>query len=415
MRLVSLLSVSICREEEKARPVVSGHKKILIVAGEPSGELLGAQLMQALRKLSDVPIRFSGVGGEHMARAGLYSFFPMSDIALMGAAEILPRLRNIFRRMNTTAEMAARTVPDLVVLIDSPEFNLRLAKRIRKKCPDVPVALYVAPQVWASRPGRARKMSKFVDHIFALLPFEQPFFENAGIPCTIVGHPVIERKKLVVGGADLRRKYQIPGEAPLVCLLPGSRFSEVKRLLPIFGEVASRLTTRFPEMHFVIPTVPHVREYVCSGVASWSLEPIMVESETDKFAAFDASDVALAASGTVSLELALARVPTVIAYKVDPVTAFVARRIITTKYANLVNLIVDHAAIPELIQQDCTPEKLTKHVGELVSSSAARDAQLKFIDEATSELGLGDKPPSVRAAEAIMQAFIREGAPAVKP
>ena len=394
---------------------MSGHKKIFIVTGEPSGELLGAQLMQSLRMLCDVPIRFSGIGGDHMRRAGLYSFFPMSDIALMGAAEILPRLPNIFKRMNTTAEMAARIRPDLVVLIDSPEFNLRLAKRIRKKCPGVPIALYVAPQVWASRPGRARKMSHFVDHIFALLPFEREFFENAGIPCTTVGHPVIERKALMVGGAELRKKHQIPEEALLVCLLPGSRFSEVKRLLPIFGDVASQLKTRFPELHFVMPTVSHVREYINAGLANWASRPITVESDQDKFAAFDASNVALAASGTVSLELALARVPTVIAYRVDPVTAFVARRIVTTRFANLINLIVDRAVIPELSQQDCTSENLTKHVMQLVSSAETRDEQLKFMDHATAELGLGDKPPSLRVAQAILHEFIKKGSQASTP
>ncbi len=394
---------------------MSERKKILIVAGEPSGELLGAQLMRAMRQASSVPLTFMGVGGTQMIGEGLYSYFPMSDIALMGAAEILPKLRKIFRRMNSMAEMAARTGPDLVILIDSPEFTLRLAKRIRRKNPSIPIALYVAPQVWASRPGRARKMSRFVDHIFALFPFEKSFFEKSGIPCTTVGHPVIERKPLMRGGSEIRKRLGIPQEASLVCLLPGSRLSEVKRLLPIFRDVVGNLQKAVPNLHFVLPFVDHVKELVKTETDQWPIKPKLVQGEADKFASFDASNVALAASGTVSLELALARVPAVIAYRVDPVTAFVARRIVTTPYANLINLIVDHPAIPELIQEECTVENLTEHVAELIRSEDKRNTQLNYIDQAVTELGLGDRPPSERAATAILDAFIEKGAMAPKP
>ena len=389
---------------------MSGERKVLIIAGEPSGEVLGAELMHALRHQSTVPIVFSGVGGVRMKQEGLYPLFPMADIALMGVAEIAPRLRNIFRRMNAAADFAEKNRPDFVVLIDSPEFNLRLAKRIKKRCPDVPIALYVAPQVWASRPGRAQKMSKFVDHIFALLPFEKPFFEGAGIPCTIVGHPVIDRKKRITGGDAFRAKKEISSSAPIVCLLPGSRLNEVKRLMPILGEVAYRLREVHSDLQFVLPVVPHVKEVVDQELEAWRLQPHLVEGEAEKFAAFDASALALAASGTVSLELALARVPTVITYRLDPLTAFVARRIITSKYVNLINLIVDAPAIPELLQENCTANTVFEQANTLLSSEEARLAQLAAMDRAMEELGLGGDTPSIRAADAMLAAFIEKGA-----
>ena len=354
---------------------MSHEKKVLIIAGEPSGEVLGAELMHALRKQCPRPIVFSGVGGVRMKQQGLYPLFPMSDIALMGVAEIAPRLPNIFKRMNMTARFVEQNQPDFVVLIDSPEFNLRLAKRIKRRCPNVPIALYVAPQVWASRPGRARKMSKFVDHIFALLPFEKPFFEAAGIPCTIVGHPVIERKKQIKGGDAFRARHEISSSAPIICLLPGSRLNEVTRLMPIFGEVAYRLREIYSDTQFVLPVVPHMTDIVAQQLETWRLQPHIVTGDADKFAAFDASTIAVAASGTVSLELALARVPTVIAYRVDPLTAFVARRIITSKYVNLVNLIVDAPAIPELLQEDCTADAVFTQADALLSSEEARQKQ----------------------------------------
>ena len=389
---------------------MSHEKKVLIIAGEPSGEVLGAELMHALRKQCPRPIVFSGVGGVRMKQQGLYPLFPMSDIALMGVAEIAPRLPNIFKRMNMTARFVEQNQPDFVVLIDSPEFNLRLAKRIKRRCPNVPIALYVAPQVWASRPGRARKMSKFVDHIFALLPFEKPFFEAAGIPCTIVGHPVIERKKQIKGGDAFRARHEISSSAPIICLLPGSRLNEVTRLMPIFGEVAYRLREIYSDTQFVLPVVPHMTDIVAQQLETWRLQPHIVTGDADKFAAFDASTIAVAASGTVSLELALARVPTVIAYRVDPLTAFVARRIITSKYVNLVNLIVDAPAIPELLQEDCTADAVFTQADALLSSEEARQKQLAAMDEAMAGLGLGRDAPSIRAADARLAAVLEKGA-----
>lgn len=391
---------------------MSQPRSIFIVAGESSGDLLGAQLMRAMSQISKVPIRFSGVGGHQMKEAGLYPVFPMRDIALMGAAEIVPRLRNIFQRMSATAKIAAKLAPDLVILIDSPEFNLRLAKRIKRRNPSIPVTLYVAPQVWASRPGRVRKMAKFVDHIFALFPFEKAFFEKAGIPCTIVGHPVVERKSMMVGGTMFRQAHDIPSTSNLICLLPGSRLNEVRRLLPIFESATELLLEEFPDSRLAIPVVPHVREHILPRLKEWAPAPIIVEEEAEKYALFDAADVALAASGTVALELALARTPAVIAYRVDPVTAFVARRIITTRFVNLINLIVDHPAIPELLQENCTADKLAHAVGELLRSEVAPKEQLSYVDKAVSALGTDDLAPSIRAARAVLALLEKKGAKA---
>lgn len=376
--------------------------RIMVVAGEPSGDLLGGQLMKALKTLTDGAIAFTGVGGARMEGEGLSSLFPLEDVAVIGLAGIAWRLPKLLARIRDCADFAAATKPDVAVLIDAPEFNHRVARRLRRMAPSVPIAVYVAPQVWASRPKRAMAMRWYVDHVLALLPFEPPVFEKAGITCTVVGHPVIERLAGAGQGTVFRTRYGIPNEAKVLAVLPGSRTSEVRRLMPVFRDAVEMLARRWPDLVAVMPTVETVGARVAAAATSFPVRAIVLDDETEKFPAFDAADVALAASGTVSLELALARTPMIIAYKADALTAFIVRRVVTVTSLTLVNLILGRQAVPELIQEDCTAEALAREVSRLLTDEVARKAQRQAAESAIQALGLGGELPSLRAARAVL-------------
>ncbi len=374
---------------------------IMLVAGEPSGDLLGAQLMQQLGRLAGT-VKFSGVGGAAMEREGLKSLFPIADIALIGLAAILPRLPKIFARIRDVADLAVTTKPDAVVLIDSPEFNHRVAWRLKGMAPNIPIVIYVAPQLWASRPGRLRHLARHVDHVLALLPFEPPLFESAGIRATAVGHPVIERFPGPGGAASFRARHHIASDAPVIAVLPGSRVSEVRRLLPVFRDAVGILAAQYPSLVVVMPTVETVAARVHESVSGWKQHPIVLEDPHEKFAAFEASSIALAASGTVVLELALTRTPTIVGYRGDPLTAWLARRIVTVKWLNLVNLICNEAALPELIQEACTAENIAREAERLMSDEQVRARQKAAMTRAIEALGADGDPPSLRAARAVL-------------
>ncbi len=376
--------------------------RIMLVAGEPSGDLLGAQLMKALKTLTSGAAIFTGVGGARMESEGLSSLFPMEDIAVIGLAGIVWRLPKLLARIRDCADFAAATKPDVLVLIDAPEFNHRVARRLRRIAPSVPIAIYVAPQVWASRPRRVFAMRWYVDHVLALLPFEPPVFEKAGIACTPVGHPVIERFPGRGEGRAFRARHGISPEATVLAVLPGSRVNEVRRLMPVFRDAVDILSRRWPKLVAVMPTVETVGARVTAAAADFPVRAIVLDDEREKFPAFEAADAALAASGTVSLELALAGTPMVIAYKADALTAFIVRRVITVTSLTLVNLIVGRAAVPELLQEDCTAEALAREVDRLLTDEVARDAQREAATAAIKALGLGDEKPSVRAARAVL-------------
>jgi lipid-A-disaccharide synthase len=375
---------------------------IMLVAGEPSGDQLGVQLLKALRSLAGESTAVSGVGGPRMTREGFVSLFPMEDIAVIGLAGIVWRLPRLLMRIRDCADYAAETRPDAVVLIDAPEFNHRVARRLRRRAPDVPIVIYVAPQVWASRPRRAEAMRWYVDEVLALLPFEPPVFEKAGLSCTVVGHPVIERVPARGQGASFRARHGIAPDATLLALLPGSRLSEVRRLMPIFREAVARLVHRWPKLVAVVPTVDSVATRVRIEAEDVAARTIILTDEDEKFPAFEAADIALAASGTVSLELALAGTPTVVAYKVDPLTAAIARRVVTVPYLSLVNLIAGRAVIPELLQEACTGEALAAELDRLLTDGAARDSQRRAATEAIKKLGIDGEKPSLRAARAVL-------------
>ena len=382
---------------------------IFLLAGEPSGDVLGARLMAALREETGGRVRFAGVGGERMAAQGLESLFPMEELALFGLAELLPKLPNLIRRLDQTTKAVLALDPAAVVTIDAPDFCFRIARRVRKAGRAIPLVHYVAPTVWAWRPGRAAKVAKFLDHLLALLPFEPPYFERAGLPCTFVGHPIVEGGADRGDGAAFRARHGIPADARLATVLPGSRRSEVTKLLPDFGAALALLAPAHPNLRVVVPTVPQVAALVREAVASWPVPALVVEGDREKYDAFAASEAALAASGTVALELALARLPAVVAYRIHPLTYRLYRRLIKVRYVNLVNLMLDRPLVPELLQEDCTPPKLAAAFGRLLDDAEARHRQVEGVAEVARWLGQGAEPPSRRAARVVLDVVGRRG------
>ncbi|MEJ0071658.1 MAG: lipid-A-disaccharide synthase, partial [Pseudomonadota bacterium] len=374
---------------------------IFLIAGEPSGDQLGGSLMRSLSALTGGRVRFAGIGGEAMQAAGLDSLFPMDELSLMGAAELIPHIPQLIGRIKLTLATIRRLMPAAVVTIDAPAFCLRVGRRIGGL--GFPRIHYVAPQVWAWRPGRAKELTRAFDRLLALLPFEPPFFSAHGIDCRFVGHPVIESGAGRGDGAAFRARHAIAADAPVLCVLPGSRRGEVGRLLPIFAETAAQLSARSPGMIAVLPTMPAVAERIAASAADWPLPTLVLRDAAEKFDAFAAADAALAASGTVALELALSRTPAVIAYRLNPLSAFLARRLVRVSHAALPNIIAGRTVMPELLQQDCRPDRLVPAIERLLRDPAARRDQRAAADDVATMLGRGGEPPSRRAAAAVLE------------
>ncbi len=313
----------------------------------------------------------------------------------MGYLEVIPKIPRLLARIGETADAVRRVNPDAVITIDSPDFTFRVARKLKGL--GIPMIHYVAPQVWAHRPGRAAKIAMFLDHILALLPFEPPLFEAHGLPCTYVGHAIVEEGADGGDGPNFRRRHGVSGDAPLIAVLPGSRLGVVARHLPIFGAALGTLAATRPGLLAVVPTVATVADEVAAGTALWPVKTLVVTGADEKYNAFAAADAALAASGTVSLELAIAAVPMVIAYKANALTAWLARRMVLVDYACLVNLILDREAVPEYIQERCRPDLIAAAVAKLLDDNEAREAQGIAARAAVETLGLGGAPPSERA------------------
>lgn len=383
---------------------VAREIRLALVAGEHSGDLLGGKLMEALAAKADYRIAYAGVGGEHMAAHGLVSAFPLAEVAVMGPLAILKRLPKIVRRVYDAVDTVVAFEPDAVVIIDSPEFTHPIAKRIRRRRPDIPIIDYVSPSVWAWRPGRARKMRPYVDRVLALLPFEPAAHERlSGPPCTYVGHPMIERYDWFRSrdGAALSQRLGLDPAKPVLVVLPGSRPTEVARLMQPFGEAIGGLIARGIVPEVVLPVVASVRQLVEKGGATWPVVPHLVTGEDDKFAAFRLATAALAASGTVTLELAVAGTPMVVAYRVDQVAAQL-RFLLKVHSVVLANLVLGENAFPELLQEDCTGAKLTASLAPLFSETSERKAQLAALARIPGRLLLDHGTPSERAAEVVL-------------
>jgi len=374
---------------------------VFLIAGENSGDALGASLMGALKAKTDGDVDFAGVGGPEMQAQGLSSLFAMQDLAVMGVFEVLPRLPQLLKRMTQTADEVERLAPNVVVSIDAPDFCFRVIKKLKARGVQVPIVHYVAPSVWAWRAGRAAKVAGFLDHLMCLLPFEPPYFHREGLDATFVGHPVVTQTFEPSQGVAFRQRHNIAPDAPVLCVLPGSRSGEVLRLLAVFEQAVQRLSAQFPGLTVIIPAVSHVAEHIRRVVSSWPTPTLVVDAK-GKNAAFCASDVALAASGTVTLELAMAGVPHVIGYRVNALTAFVGKMLIKTPYANLINICLGREAVPEFIQENCTPDNLAREVARLLDDEGARTAQCAQASQALTQLGLGGPSPGERAAEVVL-------------
>jgi lipid-A-disaccharide synthase len=380
---------------------------IFLIAGEPSGDALGARLMAALKRATDGQVRFAGVGGERMMAEGLTSLFPLTDIAVMGLTEVLPRLPVLLRRIRQTAEAVLQTAPAALVTIDAPSFGLRVADRVRSA--GIPLIHYVAPQLWAWRPGRARELAHRVDHLLALLPFEPEFFGKLGVACTYVGHPVLEDALLPASGPAFRARHGIAADAAIVLAMPGSRIGLLGRMLPIFAGALERLHARVPNVHVVIPTVAGTEAAVRGVASGWRWPHTVIAGAAERRDAFAAAAAALTVSGTATMELAVAGIPMAVAYKVGRITEFLARRMIAVPHVAMPNLILGRAVVPELLQADCTPERLAVELARLLEREGGA-VQRRDLAEICRRLGLdevkaGGPTPSDRAARVVLEAI----------
>lgn len=379
---------------------------IYLMAGEASGDVLGAGLMRSLRSLTHGRVRFAGIGGDAMSAEGLDSLFPISEMAVMGIVEILPKAPMLLRRVWQTADDAWNRRPAAVVSIDSKAFTMRVQKRLHRRREkagaDGPKLIHwVPPTVWAWRPGRAAVIARHLDHLLTLFPFEPPFFEAHGLDTTFVGHPAARQP--AGNGAAFRGRFRLPKGAPVLGVMPGSRPGEVRRLLPVFREVVTRLAGRYQSLQVVIPTVPLVADAIREATGDWRAPVTIVQDPRYKYDAFAACTVALAASGTVTLELTVAGVPTVVAYKVNPLSAAIARRLIDPEAIVLTNKLMGRRVVPQFIQEDCTPDRLTVAVERLFDDPRARAEQGAASEAVRSLLLSGGEDPSDRAARSILR------------
>ena len=385
-------------------PAAAGSSRpftVFIVVGEESGDQLGAKLMSALSELRSGDVRFVGSGGTRMAAAGLDPLLRPGEIDVIGISGVITRLPQIFRRIREIAEAAIAAEPDVLVLVDSPEFSHRVGKIVRRRVPSIPIIDYVSPSVWAWRSSRARKMMPYIDHVLALLPFEPAvYLDLGGPPCTYVGHPLLEKVP------QLRPR---PGERPNLadvakpCLLvlPGSRKNEIRRLMEPFGEALKLITERFGPVEAILPAVPHLVDDIRRRVEEWPVRPTIVEGEEAKFAAFRRAHAALAASGTVSLELALSGVPTVIAYRIEMVVR-PFKWMLRASSVVLANVVLGERVVPELLDGKSKPSRLANEVVKLLRPGPDRDRQIEAFGRLDRIMAFDEGAPSVRAAEMIL-------------
>ncbi|WP_374371703.1 lipid-A-disaccharide synthase [Tabrizicola sp.] len=366
--------------------------KLFLIAGEPSGDRLGAALMAGLKSLTQV--EFTGVGGPLMQAEGLESIFPMEELSVMGIAEVLPKYFPLKRRIRQAAAAVLASGAEALVTIDSPDFSLRVAALVKASRPELRTIHYVAPSVWAWRSGRAAKMAKVIDHVLALLPFEPPYMTAAGMSCDFVGHPVVAEPL-----ASPEERAAFAGQGPLLLALPGSRRGEVTRLAPVFGEVVARMKARHPDLRVALPTVRGVASLVRDLTAGWEVTPEIIEDAARKRGAFAAADVALAASGTVSLELAANACPMVVAYDMHPLTLWLMRRAALIDTVTLVNLVSETRVVPEFIGPDCRAEKIAPALEAVLADPSAQQSAMALTME---RLGKGGAPPGLRAARSVL-------------
>ena len=383
---------------------------VFLIAGEESGDHLGARLMEELKGRVEGDIRFLGVGGERMKALGVDSLFPMQEINYTGVSAIIANLHRILGKIREATKAVVEADPDVLIIIDCPGFNLEVAKRVRKKNPKIPIVEYVSPTVWVWRPGRAKWMSEFVDQVLAVLPFEPEVHQRLGGPaCTYVGHPLTQRLDKLRPG-DGERKPLDQAERPVLLVLPGSRHGEVKRLTDVFGETVAKFVSEHGPIEVVLPAVSRLEEDIRSRTARWPVQPTIISGENAKYAAFRRAHLALAASGTVTLELALSGVPMVVAYRVDP---FVKPFKYALKRINsfvLANLITGSNEIPEFLDGETTPENMSVALAKLLDDNTVeRQQQLAAFARLDDLMAIEGGTPSSLAADAVMRTLEKRG------
>lgn len=375
---------------------------IFLIAGEASGDLLGGRLMEAL-KIKSSKVQFSGIGGENMEKQGLHPIFPMDDLSVMGIAEVLPKLSLLLARISETVNKIMTDMPDAVVTIDAPDFSFRVAKKLRKKGYKGKIMHYVAPSVWAWRPGRAKKISAFLDHLFCLLPFEPPYFEKHGLAASYIGHSIVE-SNILKGQADFfKSNHDIKPNERVVLLLPGSRQGELDRHLDLFLKTAESLSGLHSNLRFAVPTLPRFKQRIHSVAADKALDIIVTTDEMEKYNAFAAADFAIAASGTVAIELAYANVPSVVSYRMNWLTGVLARILVKTDYAALPNIILQDEVMPEFLLKNANLENLVNVSDCYLSNETFPQMQKSRFETIRAELQANQTLPSEKAAEIILQ------------
>ncbi|CAL77879.1 Lipid-A-disaccharide synthase [Bradyrhizobium sp. ORS 278] len=384
--------------QPSASPVV---RRICLVATEESGDRLGAPLMKALRQRLGDGVVFSGVGGRGMIGEGLVSLFPIEELSIVGFTAVIKQLPKILGLIRRTVDAVVAAQPDVLVIIDSPDFTQRVAKRVHARDATIPIVNYAAPTVWAWRPGRARVMRGYLDHVLGLLPFEPDAYRRlGGPPCTYVGHPLTEQ--LATLRPDTAEQARRDAKPPVLLVLPGSRRSEVARHIAVFGETLARLQAQGVVFEAVLPTTPHLEAAVRAGVASWPVKPAIIMGDAEKRAAFRSARAALAKSGTVTLELALSGVPMVTAYRVGDVEAFILRRLIKVQSVILANLVIGDNVIPEFLQEACTADNLAPVLVDLLNDGPIRMRQVEAFNGLDDIMATGADSPSVRAADIVL-------------
>jgi lipid-A-disaccharide synthase len=384
--------------------------KFFIIAGEMSGDILGASLMSGLITETKGKVSFYGVGGPLMTDVGLNSIFNMSDLSVMGVFEVIPKIPMLLSRIKKTARAVIDEQPDALITIDSPDFCLRVAKIVRLALPKIKIIHYVAPSVWAWRPERAFKMAKNIDHVLALLPFEPPYMEDAGMTCDFVGHPVISNAIVKPKAIEKLRANLELHAGPIITVLPGSRIGEIKRMCPIFKDVLINIKEKIPDVQFILPAASTVEDLVISTIKNWEVKPKLLlsmdysvlEISNRKYAAYAVSSAALATSGTVALELASQNCPMVVAYKANWITTKMVEKLAKIDTANLINIITDTRKIPEHLFDNCTAENISKSLCNLLLNGGKQD---NVMAEAMDLLGFGNKDSHLWAAKSVLRAI----------
>ncbi|CEG07898.1 Lipid-A-disaccharide synthase [Afipia felis] len=382
--------------------VMGSPRKIFLIATEPSGDHLGAALMKELHHRLGNEVVFAGIGGREMEEQGIVSLFPIDDLAIVGFAAVARQLPMLLRRIREAASAVVQARPDILVIIDSPDFTHRVAKKVRKTVPSIPIVDYVSPTVWVWRPGRARAMTRYVDHVLAVQPFEPDVHLNLGGPaCTYIGHPLIERLDTLRPDAEEARRRKTP--PPVLVLLPGSRRGEIRHHMPVFGETLASLREQGLVVEAVLPTLPHLLDAVNEAVAQWPIRPRIVTTEAEKQSAFRNARAALAKSGTVTLELALAGVPMVTLYRGGAVEAWIARRVVRVSSIILANLVIGENVIPEFHQEECTAQNLAPALLSVLNDTPQRRHQLEAFAKLDRIMDTGGRSPSEQAADVILR------------